>query len=117
VSRPLRIDAIGRLSLSSVMQFPATQEDCKTLAVACEAATFGRNKEDVLDESYRKAGKLDHSQFSIALEGSAGVSLERTAGELLAVTSDDLVEPVDVELYKLNVYGKSLRSFLLLVTT
>ncbi|TFL04312.1 hypothetical protein BDV98DRAFT_312908 [Pterulicium gracile] len=34
------------------------------LVDACQPATFGRNDEDVLDESYRKAGKLEPSSFA-----------------------------------------------------
>lgn len=42
------------------------QSDCDSiqqLLVDCQPATFGRCDKDVLDESYRKAGKLDESQF------------------------------------------------------
>ena len=35
---------------------------------ACEAATFGRNQETVLDESYRKAGKMDVERFMSGLD-------------------------------------------------
>ena len=34
------------------------------LLKACVPATFGLDGEDILDETYRKAGKLDRSQFS-----------------------------------------------------
>lgn len=34
------------------------------LLVACQPASFGRAGEAVLDEKYRKAGKLDRSQFA-----------------------------------------------------
>ena len=41
------------------------QEDAlKELLEACTPATFGSGGKDVLDESYRKAGKLDRSGFS-----------------------------------------------------
>ena len=35
------------------------------LLQACSPATFGWEGKDVLDESYRKAGKLDRSQFAV----------------------------------------------------
>ncbi|KAH7386267.1 hypothetical protein BKA64DRAFT_645840 [Cadophora sp. MPI-SDFR-AT-0126] len=35
------------------------------LLVSCAPATFGRKNKDILDESYRKAGTLDRSQFSV----------------------------------------------------
>jgi hypothetical protein len=49
---------------------------------------------------------MDRSQFGITLGSSAGVSLEQTARQLLPGTIDDLLEEIDAELYKLNVYGK-----------
>ncbi|KAI0793016.1 hypothetical protein BC629DRAFT_1439686 [Irpex lacteus] len=43
----------------------ASEDDFKDLSEACDPATFGRNREDILDETYRSAGKLDRAQFSI----------------------------------------------------
>lgn len=63
------------------------------------------NNEDVLDESYRKAGKLDSKFFASRLD------LNSTG--LLAMALDDLMEGgddqqgVEAEIYKLNVYGTS----------
>lgn len=76
----------------------------------CEPATFGLNQQDVLDESYRKARKLDNTHFSVTLD------LER-AGILDAICSKFLVDrhetrPVVAELYKLNVYGSQRSSSL-----
>ena len=34
------------------------------LAQACDVATFGLDNQDVLDETYRKAGKLDTQYFA-----------------------------------------------------
>jgi hypothetical protein len=36
----------------------------KELLEACDPATFGLSDRDVLDEQYRKAGKLDANRFS-----------------------------------------------------
>ncbi|KAH9919331.1 uncharacterized protein B0H18DRAFT_639608 [Fomitopsis serialis] len=80
----------------------ATEDELKSLSAICDRATFGVNQEDVLDESYRKAGKLDESHFSMKFN-----ALE--AG-LLDVVSTELFEgmgatrPIRAELYKLNVY-------------
>ncbi|GBE85341.1 hypothetical protein BKA93DRAFT_735463 [Sparassis latifolia] len=80
----------------------ASEEDLKHLAEACDVATFGIAQRDVLDESYRKAGKLDTSAFSMQFHaGDAG---------LLEAVKTDLMEaqrqrPIRAELYKLNVYG------------
>ena len=37
----------------------ATHDELEQLTQACVPATFGVNEKDVLDETYRKAGKLD----------------------------------------------------------
>ena len=41
-----------------------TSKDFDHLLKACQPASFGRAGEAVLDEEYRKAGKLDRSQFA-----------------------------------------------------
>jgi hypothetical protein len=46
---------------------------------------------------------MDRSQFAMTMSESAGVSLERVARQILPVQD---FEEVDVELYKLNVYGR-----------
>ncbi|KAF7316569.1 Fe2OG dioxygenase domain-containing protein [Mycena indigotica] len=77
----------------------ATEEQLQDLAGACQPATFGLGTEDVLDEGYRKAGKLDCSDFAAALDiGSL---------EILDAVVPDLWEgaAIRAELYKLNVYG------------
>jgi hypothetical protein len=70
----------------------------------CQPATFGRGQEDVLDETYRKAGKLDPSEFSTNF-------CPYETGIVDAVTAMLMTDPVDgeimlgvrAELYKLNV--------------
>ncbi|KAJ7583235.1 hypothetical protein C8J56DRAFT_1054994 [Mycena floridula] len=42
----------------------ASATELEALSQACQPASFGRGNEDVLDESYRKAGRLDATQFS-----------------------------------------------------
>ncbi|KAJ3533048.1 hypothetical protein NM688_g7337 [Phlebia brevispora] len=74
------------------------------LADACEPATFGLNDEDVLDESYRKAGKLDAHDFSVRLDLERNGLLDIVRAQLLAGRDTD--EDVYAELYKLNVYGE-----------
>ncbi|KAI6158907.1 hypothetical protein EDD17DRAFT_1617901 [Pisolithus thermaeus] len=44
------------------------QEDLGKLSDVCQPATFGVNKEDVYDESYRKAEKLDISNFATSFD-------------------------------------------------
>ncbi|KZV73770.1 hypothetical protein PENSPDRAFT_602316 [Peniophora sp. CONT] len=82
----------------------ASSEQLEALMLACEPASFGRGGEDVMDEDYRKAGKLDVSRFSTPIVP------ERTT--LARIVSDFLLEGeesktgVEMELYKLNIYGK-----------
>ena len=45
-----------------------TDDELKHLAESCDVATFGVNNEDVHDESYRKAGKLDTEHFAAGFD-------------------------------------------------
>ncbi|XP_055334161.1 uncharacterized protein LOC129585485 [Paramacrobiotus metropolitanus] len=81
----------------------ATDAELELLARACVAATFGINQQDVFDETYRKAGKMDVDAFA------SKFNLERSG--ILTCIKDDLLDrtnygrPIQCELYKLNVYG------------
>ena len=86
----------------------ATPEQLDRLAAACDPATFGRNREDVYDETYRKAGKLDTANFA--------VKFDPTRCGIVDIIQASIVEEgrrrmaglgVRAELYKLNVYGMS----------
>ena len=46
----------------------ATPDELDQLAQACEPASSSVNKEDVLDETYRKAGQMDSDYFSPSLD-------------------------------------------------
>ena len=49
----------------SKLAFPLQDQDAlMSLLAHCQPATFGLGGKDVLDESYRKASKLDRSEFS-----------------------------------------------------
>jgi hypothetical protein len=80
-----------------------TTEDLDLLTAACDPATFGRGKEDVYDESYRKAVKMDASKFSIQLD-LAGAGLIQTIEDQLLQSGTENMH-IKAELYKLNVYG------------
>ncbi|KAL4251209.1 hypothetical protein ABKN59_006301 [Abortiporus biennis] len=71
------------------------------LANACSAAKFGLNQQDVLDETYRKAGKMDSDNFLIRFNPYESRIIRIIQNELL----DDEDTDVCAELYKLNVYG------------
>jgi hypothetical protein len=74
------------------------------LSNACQKATFGLNRQDVLDESYRKAGKMDVGKFAIHFSPERLNLIKRVQHGLLSPT--DKERKVRAELYKLNVYGK-----------
>ena len=71
---------------------------------ACEAATFGRNQETVLDETYRKAGKMDTDNFCIAFDAGRSGLLDVVQVGLF--TGKTQKKGICAELYKLNVYGQ-----------
>ncbi|EPE32057.1 hypothetical protein GLAREA_12139 [Glarea lozoyensis ATCC 20868] len=73
----------------------ATPQPFAELLKACTPATFGLGGEDVLDEQYRKAGKLDREQFSTLLP--------EALDEVMKSRNDH--RGVLAELYKLNIYS------------
>ncbi|KAI0258970.1 hypothetical protein BC834DRAFT_974667 [Gloeopeniophorella convolvens] len=82
----------------------ASPEELEQLSQACERATFGRDQEDVMDESYRKARKMDPSCFSTPLIPDHTQLMDAVRGYLLE--GSHATRKIEVELYKLNVYGK-----------
>lgn len=61
----------------------------------------------MLDESYRKAGKLDSSDFFTSLEDIIPHLLDKVTPDLLE--GEDESKKLVSELYKLNVYGEHYR--------
>lgn len=70
----------------------------------CQPATFGKGSEEVLDEAYRKAGKLDVTEFctDFNLANHAVMNTVTQALVCSALVGDEL-NGVRAELYKLNV--------------
>lgn len=85
-------------------QTPQGQADLQELEETCDAATFGRNQETVLDETYRKAGKMDVENFVMRFDAERSGLIDVVRAGLL--TGPREKKGIDVELYKLNVYGK-----------
>ncbi|KAF9063491.1 hypothetical protein BDP27DRAFT_1426828 [Rhodocollybia butyracea] len=83
----------------------AAKEQLASLISVCEAASFGRGTETVLDESYRKALKLDLSQFSTPLDLASTSILHRIQQDLVD-TDTVLRRRIRTEPYKLNIYNK-----------
>ena len=87
----------------------ATSENLLELIQACEPASFGLKQESVLDETYRKAGKMDSDCFSTKLDLSHTDLINIIRGYLLEGTQS--TNNVKTELYKLNVYSKPLSTY------
>lgn len=83
----------------------ATETALKELESACEKATFGVDQTDVLDETYRKAGKMDLNRFASRLDVVSSGLLDAITPDLLVGQSVDSDKVLKAEIYKLNVYG------------
>ncbi|KAF4963652.1 hypothetical protein FSARC_8357 [Fusarium sarcochroum] len=77
-----------------------------SLLMDCEPATFGFGKQEVLDEEYRKAGKMDTDEFCTNFNPYEHGIID-TINQVLAQSScsDARGLGVKAELYKLNVYS------------
>jgi len=81
----------------------ATEAQLESLANACAPATFGADNKDILDLSYRKAGKMDVINFVSRFDPDRLGLSEFVRGQLLE--GDEDLKGMRTELYKLNVYG------------
>ncbi|KAI6046671.1 hypothetical protein EDC04DRAFT_3052548, partial [Pisolithus marmoratus] len=82
----------------------STPQELDRLAVACQPATFGINSEDVYDESYRKAGKMDPAEFAVSFDVEDSGLVDVVRQGLLEGVNEK--REIKMELYKLNVYGQ-----------
>ncbi|KAK7040321.1 hypothetical protein VNI00_009789 [Paramarasmius palmivorus] len=83
----------------------ATPEQLDKLISVCDAAPFGRGAETVMDESYRKALKLELSQFATPFDLAATGILHKIQQDLVD-TDATLRRLIRAEPYKLNIYDK-----------
>ncbi|KAK7046412.1 Fe2OG dioxygenase domain-containing protein [Favolaschia claudopus] len=83
----------------------ASDEALKDLAAACQKATFGLNQNDVLDETYRKAGKMDLNQFATRLDVVSSALVAVISPGIMQAYARHDDKTLIAELYKLNVYG------------
>ena len=81
----------------------ASDSDLERLSNACQPATFGVNQQNVLDETYRKAGKMDANAFSSKFNLERSGLLDGIRAHMLE--GHDENKTIETELYKLNVYG------------
>jgi hypothetical protein len=84
----------------------ATEPELESLANACAPATFGADNKDVMDLSYRKAGKMDVTNFMARFDPERLGLSEFVRAQLLE--GDEDLKRMRTELYKLNVYGQCL---------
>ncbi|KAI0271798.1 hypothetical protein BGY98DRAFT_1189584 [Russula aff. rugulosa BPL654] len=82
----------------------ATPDELEQLTQACEPASFGVKQETVLDETYRKAGKIDSECFASMLDPPSTDLIKIIRGYLLEGLQSE--KGIKAELYKLNIYGK-----------
>lgn len=81
------------------------EKDLLRLFDCCHPATFGRGKEDVYDENYRKAVALDEKEFSTNFNPYSLGIVDVISKVLLPSVPrvDDNLRGIDARLYKLNV--------------
>ena len=78
-------------------------DSLEQLANACEPAKFGRNHENIYDDSYRKAGRLGSDSFRPLLDVKATGLIDLIRERLLGGSENN--KAIRAELYNLNVYG------------
>lgn len=94
------------MASSRRIEFPTSDVvELERLSSACQPATFGKNKDHVLDETYRRARKMDVEDFAINMGFNFPDFLNHAVRRLLGAPHDD--KSFRAELYKLNVYGLS----------
>lgn len=112
----LRWDSTASSTGISKLQFPINTSDEFTHSVLsnlvreCRPASFGYKGENVLNETYRKAMKMDRSAFSVDF-CPYEVGIIDTIAQLLLPNSGAHVSAggVRAELYKLNVGSTPIR--------
>jgi hypothetical protein len=83
---------------------PGTERNLQQLIEDMAPATFGLKGKDVYDESYRKALKMDPSQFSTTFNPYELGIVDAVAQALLpTLRHSKQTRAVKAELYKLNV--------------
>jgi len=81
------------------------EDEIARLAEVCQPATFGFGDQDVFDETYRKAWKMDVSQFSAQFDLARSGIMELVHDQLLGYEDRGSMTLVP-HLYKLNIYGR-----------
>ncbi|KAJ5532050.1 hypothetical protein N7494_008602 [Penicillium frequentans] len=83
-------------------------DSLRQLVADCEPASFGKGQEDVMDPEYRKAGKLEPSQFATSfhfMDFGLQEIIENILAPPLDLEKKVASRRIETELYKLNVYS------------
>ncbi|KAK7217820.1 hypothetical protein V2G26_005823 [Clonostachys chloroleuca] len=84
---------------------PGSENDIQRLLDGTQPATFGRGREDVYDETYRKALKMDTTTFCSTFDPYSLGIVDTIAQVLLpSIVDSSTHRSVRAELYKLNLY-------------
>ena len=109
---------IGKVTLPPTESQTSGTAAVEELLKACAPATFGKKGEEVLDESYRKAVKLDSDQFCTSFNPHEVGIIDAIAQSMLPAIAKPFSDQkskheenlgVIAELYKLNVSARRLR--------
>ncbi|KLU88234.1 hypothetical protein MAPG_07221 [Magnaporthiopsis poae ATCC 64411] len=99
-------EAISVAKITFPIVGPDGEASLAKLAQDCQPASFGYKGKDVLDESYRKAAKMDRSAFSSDFCPYELGIIDTIAQVLLPNTREKVsTKGVRAELYKLNIYS------------
>lgn len=98
-----RLKSPSKLPFRRIDLGKATGDDLAQLTAACQQATFGVGGADILDETYRRAGKMDHGKFAACFD--VAELLETISPDMLQGQNSDSDKYLKAEMYKLNVYG------------
>ncbi|KAF1817255.1 hypothetical protein P152DRAFT_407734 [Eremomyces bilateralis CBS 781.70] len=84
-----------------------SSRDFQQLLMDCQPATFGKGNAEVLDEEYRKAGKMDVTEFCTNFNLARHGIVDTVTQALVHSAFEEEVERngVRAELYKLNIYS------------
>ena len=108
----IRWDSNTHASASHKVSLPVKDEErpmFEQLLKDCSPASFGRGGKDVVDESYRKAGKLDVSAFCTSFNPHA-LGIVETAAQALVLsnkTQTNETHGIRAELYKCKFSASS----------
>ncbi|TPX67397.1 hypothetical protein SpCBS45565_g03829 [Spizellomyces sp. 'palustris'] len=101
---PIRIyyesNSPDSMESTTIRTMTLPNNDLKELVDSCQPATFGVGTAEVMDESYRKALKMDANKFAISFQLSE-TDILHTVKQVLLPNSNCSLQ---AELYKLNIY-------------